>query len=180
MSILIVRSSIWFCFMSVIGHSSTILMFYILTLNCSEQGAIVLMWFFYCDGVFWFGWYVIQFCIYLFTFIYLHISIYLLLMYVFVHQSIYLFVIYLSLISSLIITLYFTIYLFIYISIYLSFNLSVHIFLYLFYHLHIFQYFLSYIDLYNYFLICVPIYLLIHSFISLLNFSFTYILSNYL
>jgi len=70
-------------------------MFYIFTLICSQQGANVLVWFFDCDGVFWFGRYVNQFFIYSFTFIYLHISVYLLLMYVFVYQSIYLLLIYL-------------------------------------------------------------------------------------
>ena len=60
MSILIIlRSRIWFCFIRVIGHCSTILMLYIFTLICCQWVAIVLACFFYHDGGFWFGRYIL-------------------------------------------------------------------------------------------------------------------------
>jgi len=60
MSILIVlRSRIWFSFIRVIGHCSTILIFYIFTLICRHWVAVVLACFFYHDGGFWFGRYVV-------------------------------------------------------------------------------------------------------------------------
>jgi hypothetical protein len=52
-------SRIWFCFICVTGSCSTILMFYIFTLICRQRVAIVLVCFFYHDGGFWFGRYVI-------------------------------------------------------------------------------------------------------------------------
>ena len=60
MSILIVlRSRIWFCFISVIGHCSKILMYYIFTLICCQWVAIVLASFLDHDEGFWFGRYVV-------------------------------------------------------------------------------------------------------------------------
>jgi len=59
MSILIIlRPRIWFCFISVIGHSSTILMFYIFTLIYCQWVEIVPMCLFSHGGGFWFGRYV--------------------------------------------------------------------------------------------------------------------------
>jgi hypothetical protein len=43
---------IWCRIISVIGHCSTILMFYIFTLICHQQVAIVLVYLFYHDGGF--------------------------------------------------------------------------------------------------------------------------------
>jgi len=60
MSILIVlKSRIWFCFISVIGHCSTVLLFYIFTLIYCQCVAILLACFFYLDGGCWFGRYVV-------------------------------------------------------------------------------------------------------------------------
>ena len=61
MSILIVlRSRIWICFIS--DHCSTIFMFYIFTSICCQRVAIVLAYFFYHDGGFWFCRYVVFHC----------------------------------------------------------------------------------------------------------------------
>jgi len=60
MSILIVpMSRIWFCFIRVIGHCSTILMIYIFTLICCQWVAVVLECFCYRNGGFWFGRYIV-------------------------------------------------------------------------------------------------------------------------
>jgi len=52
-------SRIWCCIISVIGHCSTILMFYTFTLICCQQVAIVSVYLFYHDGGFWFGRYLV-------------------------------------------------------------------------------------------------------------------------
>ena len=60
MSILIVlRSRILFCIIRVIGHCSAVLMFYIFTLICHQRVAVLLVCFFYHDGGFWLGRYVV-------------------------------------------------------------------------------------------------------------------------
>jgi hypothetical protein len=102
--------------MSVNGHCSTNLMFYIFTIISSQQVAIVLVWFLNYDGGDWFGRYVIHFCNYLSICVYLllFICIYVILFTYCLHicLSICLFIchlffiyIYLSL-FSLLITLY--------------------------------------------------------------------------
>jgi hypothetical protein len=52
-------SRIWCCIISVTGHCSTIFMFYIFTIICHQQVAIVSVYLLYHDGGFWFGRYVV-------------------------------------------------------------------------------------------------------------------------